>query len=591
MTKIRILPEVLSNRIAAGEVVERPASVAKELVENALDAGSSKVIIEIDRGGRSLIRVSDDGNGMGHDDALLCLERYGTSKLSDDSDLFQIKTLGFRGEALPSIASVSRFNLVTREKDSSSGTEIDVEGGKIKRVSEIGAPVGTMVSVKQLFYNTPARRKFLKTINTEMSHIADTISRIALSWPGVQFRLLHNGKIIKNWSATADPAERAGDVLGSDLGPSLHQMACSSEAVSITGWVASPRITRSTARGIYVFVNGRYVHDRMIQHALFEGYRGRLMKGQYPVAVVFVSVPFDRVDVNVHPTKHEVRFLEQAAVHRFLIDLVSKTLNLTDRTPWAPTASVTGPERPRVSEPVTRFQPETEPIPLGKDMAPVPDGAPVDVERTPATSQQDNLWEKRFFADLHIIGQLRNTYILGEAKDGLILIDQHAAHERVLLEQLQDRASEAAGSRQALLLPETIEVGYREANALNTLLPELQGLGLDIQPFGGNTFVIKAVPVFLTGREVKPLVIEILEEAVSIGTESSSGLEKALDRCLTLIACHGAIRANQALNDRQMKNLLDQLDNCRNPSQCPHGRPTWIHWSAQSLEKSFRRIV
>lgn len=600
MTKIKILPEILSNRIAAGEVVERPASVVKELVENALDAGSSKVIVEIDQGGRSLIRVSDNGNGMGHDDALLSLERYGTSKLYGDAELFQIKTLGFRGEALPSIASVSRFTLVTREKNSPSGTEIDVQGGRIRHVSEIGAPSGTMVSVKQLFYNTPARRKFLKTINTEMSHIADTVSRIALSWPKVRFRLLHNGKIIKNWSAVSDPAERVGDVLGNDLSAALHRMVFSSEAVSITGWIASPRITRSTGRGIYVFVNGRYVHDRMIQHALFEGYRGRLMKGGYPVAVVFVTVPFDRVDVNVHPTKHEVRFLEHEPVHRALINLVSETLHQTDRIASAPASPMTGSEKVGISEPVTPFRPEDDRISFRKEPKEKSGEKPIEGERIPTTLEldglsttleQEGLWEKGLFADLHIIGQLQHTYILCEANEGLVLIDQHAAHERVLLEQLQDRASKTLGSSQALLLPETMEVGYREADVLNTLIPELHRFGLNIEPFGGNTFVAKAVPAFLVDREVKPLVLEIVEEAVAVGTGSPSGLEKALDRCLNLIACHGAIRAHQALNDRQMADLLAQLDKCRNPSQCPHGRPTWIRWSTQFLEKSFRRIV
>jgi DNA mismatch repair protein MutL len=289
--------------------------VVKELVENALDAGSTRVVVEVEKGGRSLIRVSDNGAGMGHDDALLSLERYATSKIFKDQDLFSINTLGFRGEALPSIAAVSRFNLTTRAESAASGTEIVVEGGQIKNVSEIGAPVGTMITVRQLFFNTPARRKFLKTIGTEMGHIADMVARIALGNPAVQFRLTHNDKNVKNWPAAAEKFDRAVDVLGNDLKNSFHPIEFQNDAVAVSGWISSPRVTRRTSRAIYIYVNGRFVRDRIIQHALFEGYSQRLVKGQFPVAAVFINVPYDAVDVNVHPTKNEVRFARQREVH------------------------------------------------------------------------------------------------------------------------------------------------------------------------------------------------------------------------------------------------------------------------------------
>ena len=277
MSKIKILPEILSNKIAAGEVVERPASVVKELVENALDAGSSRVVVDVEKGGRSLIRVSDNGSGMGHDDALLALERYATSKIYKDRDLFSINTLGFRGEALPSIAAVSRFNLISRAASAVCGTEIQVEGGKIKEVREAGAPQGTMVTVRQLFFNTPARRKFLKTIGTEMGHIADMVARIALGTPAVQLRLTHNEKIVKDWPAASEPFDRVVDVLGKDLKSSLHAIEFSDNGISIGGWIASPRVTRRTSRAIFIFVNGRFVRDWIVQHALFEGYSQRLV--------------------------------------------------------------------------------------------------------------------------------------------------------------------------------------------------------------------------------------------------------------------------------------------------------------------------
>jgi len=315
MSQIKILPEVISNKIAAGEVVERPASVVKELVENALDANSTRIIIEVEQGGRSLIRVADNGTGMSHDDALLALERYATSKIYKDRDLCNIRTLGFRGEALPSIAAVSKFTLVSRDESSAAGTEIRVEGGKIRKVFEVGAPRGTLISVAQLFYNTPARRKFLKTIHTEMGHLADTVSHMALARPDVQFKLLHNAKIANNWTAVSDPIDRIADLLGRDAKAQLHPVGFETDGVMISGWISTPRYTRKTSRGIHVYVNGRYVRDKIIQHALFEGYAQRLVKGQYPVAVLFIKVAFDRVDVNVHPAKSEVRFVEHRKVH------------------------------------------------------------------------------------------------------------------------------------------------------------------------------------------------------------------------------------------------------------------------------------
>ena len=326
MSKIKILPEILSNKIAAGEVVERPASVVKELVENSLDAGSTRIRIEIEKGGRALIRVSDNGFGMSHDDALLALERYATSKIYKDQDLFSIRTLGFRGEALPSIASVSRFVLTTRESASDGGTEIKVEGGKIKAVSEIGAPAGTMVSVKQLFYNTPARRKFLKSIGTEMSHIADIVSSTAMGRPDIQFKLIHNAKTIKNWSPTTSPFDRVIDVVGKDLETALHPIEFVSNGISISGWISSPQITRKTSRGMFVYVNDRFVRDRIVQHALFQGYSQRLVKGQFPIAIIFIRVPFDQVDINVHPTKNEVRFGQQQQIHDAVKEAVAQTL-------------------------------------------------------------------------------------------------------------------------------------------------------------------------------------------------------------------------------------------------------------------------
>ncbi len=614
MSQIKILPEILSNKIAAGEVVERPASVVKELVENALDAGSTRVVVEVEKGGRSLIRVSDNGAGMGHDDALLSLERYATSKIFKDQDLFSINTLGFRGEALPSIAAVSRFNLTTRAASADSGTEIVVEGGKIKDVSEVGAPVGTMITVRQLFFNTPARRKFLKTMGTEMGHIADMVARIALGNPAVQLRLTHNDKIVKNWSAAAEKFDRAVDVLGNDLKTSLHAIDFQNEGTIISGWISSPRASRRTSRGIYIYVNGRFVRDRIIQHALFEGYSQRLVKGQFPVAAVFINVPYDAVDVNVHPTKNEVRFARQRDVHEAVRRAVAQTLYEVDRPGWGNARSSGHEEfrqQGRVSETIppsfSNLKSEI-PNPQSKDPQPATRTSypatgspsfsnpkseisnPQSKDSYPATrNSQTAIWQKKRFGDMRIIGQLHNTYIVCESEEGLILIDQHAAHERILFEMFSARSADRRQAVQRLLMPETIELGFREAGVLAKILPDLKELGLEIEPFGGNTFVVKAVPVLLAEREVKPLIIEIVEKIVEVG--SAPGLAEVLDKCRMIMACHGAIRANQALSETQIKGLLSQLDGCRNPSHCPHGRPTWIHWEIRSLEKSFKRIV
>ncbi len=567
MSRIKILPEILSNKIAAGEVVERPCSVVKELVENSLDAGGTRVIIEIENGGLSLMRVSDNGIGMNHDDALLSLERYATSKIYKDRDLFSINTLGFRGEALPSIASVSRFSLITRDKISEVGTEIFVEGGTIKKVAEIGAPRGTMMSARHLFFNTPARRKFLRTVKTEMGHIIETVANIALGWPDVQFKLYHNGKTVKNWSASPDPFNRVLDVIGNDMRNDLLRIKFEDEFVSGKGWISSRRVSRKTSRGIYIYINGRFVRDRGIQLSLFEGYAGRLIKGQFPVAVLFIKVPYDQVDVNVHPTKHEVRLAHQKNVNKTLIEAVSETLHIADRPKWS-AENFSRQEPFFVSESIPQYS---------KSIKDIPDFPAV----------QTTLWKKKRFSDLRVVGQFHDTYILCESDEDLVLIDQHAAHERVLFEHLKKLSMNSKIEVQKLLMPETIDIGHREAHMLEKLIPDLKKLGLEIEPFGGTTFVVKSVPALLAHREIKPIILEIAEKMLESGL--SRGLEKTIDQCLMLIACHGAIRANQRLLDKQITALLAQLDECENPSHCPHGRPTWISWTLEFFEKSFKR--
>ncbi|MGD9150628.1 MAG: DNA mismatch repair endonuclease MutL [Desulfobacterales bacterium] len=611
MPKIKILPETLSNKIAAGEVVERPASVVKELLENALDAGSTRIMIEVEKGGRALIQVSDNGIGMSADDALVAIERHATSKISSIDDLFAIQTLGFRGEALPSIASVSRFALVTRDRSADVGTQIVVEGGKVVSVSEVGAPPGTLVSVKQLFFNTPARQKFLKTVATEMSHIADTISRIALGHPQVQFRLVHNHKVVKSWPPASRHVDRIVEVLGKDVRADLHAIQSKRNGLAVSGWIGSPAVTRRTSRGLYVFVNDRFVRDRTIQHGIFAGFAQRLLKGQFPVAVIFIRIPFDQVDVNVHPTKNEVRFVNPQRVHEAVKGAIAQTLYETERINWRPPQE---PDKsPQVLERLKPFTPANKDQlsawqdqisqletsfsePSASSQQPV---ASSQKHQQPATSSQTHpqpeariqepLFDNKGFSALRVVGQVHGTYIVCESDAGLVLIDHHAAHERIVFEQLQRRAGDQPAAAQKLVVPETLELNFREADILAQMIPDLKTLGLEIEPFGKNSFVIKAVPGLLAGHDLKPLIVEIVEKAAETGF--SPGLQETLDQCRRVMACHGSLRARQALNPEQIRQLLAQLDACEHPSHCPHGRPTWIRWDLAFLQKSFKRVV
>ncbi len=599
MTKIRILPEILSNKIAAGEVVERPASVVKELVENAVDAKSTRIGVDIESGGRSLIRVSDNGHGMSHDDALLALERYATSKILSDNDLYAIRTLGFRGEALPSIAAVSRLVLVTRATGDLSGTEITVEGGRMTNVKDIGAPAGTMITVRKLFYNIPARRKFLKTVATEMGHIAEFLSCMALARPDIQFKLVHNQKTVYHWPAVDDPADRVMAVLGNDLRSLLHPIAFHDDDIRIAGWTSDPAETRSTSQKIHIFVNGRYIKDRGIQYALFEGYQGRIMKGRFPVSVVFVNLPPDQVDVNAHPAKNEVRFTEPRRLHGAVRNAVIAVWKKQRPTAWGrPTAQAA---HVRESTSTVFGQPKPKPslldgeLPLARARLSITDGGNVsspsehiDIPEEPFASDEIPSFPQFRFADLAVIGQFHNTYILCESRDALVVIDQHAVHERIVFERLKHRhPADNRPAMEQLVIPETIELGFREAALLQQALPSLELLGLDIDHFGGNTFAVKAVPALLADLPVRPLITGISERLAAFG--DASGPAKAMEECLILMACHSAIRARQRLSEREIRELLVQLDACENPFHCPHGRPTFARWPVGTIEKTFKR--
>jgi DNA mismatch repair protein MutL len=461
---------------------------------------------------------------------------------------------------------------------SEAGIRIRVSGGKVREVAEVGAPKGTVISVARLFFNTPARRKYLKTEQTEMGHISDTVTRMALALPGIHFKFLHNGRVLGNWSPTQDPFHRVIDVMGGDLENRMYEVGYEGGNVRVHGFVVSPDIVRTTSRGLYLYVNGRFVRDKLLNHAVMEAYTGYLMKGKFPVVVLFVSMRHDEVDVNVHPTKSSVRFGAPRQVHDAVARAVSESLRKHDRPTWGESPTVQPTRQPmlyRLSSPRGAVSEPRSEVGFRTD------------SRAPEPMPQ--LWPEKAFSSLRVIGQLHNTYIVCESEDGLVLIDQHAAHERVVFESLKAAYKRSAITTQGLLVPETLELSHREASILEALLENLRDMGIEIESFGGKTYLIKSVPALLAGRPVKPLVMEIVEKVADIGLSSDMG--GAVDECLAIMACHGAIRANQRLGEAQIKALLEQMDGVEQASRCPHGRPTFIQQSLHQVEKDFKRIV
>lgn len=632
---IRILPEILSNQIAAGEVVQRPASVVKELVENSMDAGADRITVEIEKGGRVLIRISDNGTGMARDQAMLAVERYATSKIFAKEDLFSIATFGFRGEALPSIASVSKFSLVSRPHDRDTGTRIDIDGGKLRKVSDAGAPPGTMVEVRQLFFNTPARRKFLKAETTETGHISDAMAGLAMGNPDIGFRLFFNKKLVRNFPPGQNLIQRARMVLGKDAADHLYPLSAGAEKIKISGACANPSVTRSTPNRIYLFVNHRLVHDRGLVAALFRGYRGRIMKGRYPMGVVCVDLSYDEVDVNVHPTKREIKFLYPQPVYQLLGQAVQEALAnaQTDalaysRSRIAPVMPAGRPAAPRTG-PATEKRDDTASSRGGYEIPDAPAGPPLSVSEAAWPAREPhrdpipasdalkndivpkNKGGEPFPPDEtlpdpgigpsrtgpaasarqpgRIVGQVMGTYIVVEQDAHLVLVDQHAAHERIVYESLKKRHNTIGIQRQDLMVPEILDLTGKEADVLASVLEEMAALGVTIEPFGGTSFVIKSVPVLVGDRSVKQMILEMIEQ---LSRDNRTGArDDWLDDCLVTMACHRAIRAKKSMTRQEMEQLMTDLWACENPMHCPHGRPIVISFDARHLEKLFKRLV
>ena len=680
MNRIHLLSEQVANQIAAGEVVERPASVVKELVENALDAGAGKISVEIQAGGRGLVRVTDDGLGMSRDDALLSLERHATSKIQKAEDLAAVATMGFRGEALPSIASVSKFVLTTREREANSpeGTQIIIAGGKILEVKAAGSATGTSVEVRQLFFNLPARRKFLRTEETEAAHIQHYLTLASLAFPEVAFTFVKDGRnvwqlpAVKSGAATSSRIEalreRRRALLGDEkwlpvnfsvalaedgsqsppgetdifenalpAGESPATISPQPSTLRVWGLIGAPGVSRATRESQFVFVNRRPVENRGVNFALLEGYHTALMKGRYPVCCLFIEVDPAEVDVNIHPAKREVKFHREFEVRKFVAQAVKEALLAfhseppktfpTTKTPGAPgelklAPEVSAPVLPNFPEKLKRL-PVVEPqkssalqTPLKMGFAPSPQVTTEPKTTEPKTTEPKTTEPKSPSSILHLpsspepipqpairhpqsptpllnvplrlVGVIGKLYVILESDRGLVLLDQHAAHERILFEQMLNRLEQNEfAPTQKLLLPETIELSPRDANFLRDQLAALTRLGVGLSEFGERTFLLDALPPFVKAGDARKFVLDLVDELKAAGREVN--LARLGEHTVAKTVCRHAVKANDFLAGPELENLVEDLRHCTMPYTCPHGRPTLIEMNYRELEKKFGR--
>jgi DNA mismatch repair protein MutL len=658
MGRIHVLSEHVANKIAAGEVVERPASVLKELLENSLDAGASRIRVQVEGGGRKLIQVTDDGCGMMRDDALLAFERHATSKIKDAEDLLNINTLGFRGEALPSIGSVARVLLETRAADEASGTLLDIAGGKILRLEEAGLPPGTSIAVRDLFFNTPARKKFLKAESTELGHIASLVTHYALAHPEKHFELHSATNAMLIAAPVESHADRIYQIFGRETldqlvpvtaGMKLERVGIPEPPpwrrdenyeppvpgdIRVHGFVSKPELQKLNRNSIYIFVNNRLIRDRLVQHALLEAYRNILPPTVFPVVLLFIELPNAEVDANVHPSKTEVRFRQQSLVHDFVRDSVRAALlklrpvpQFTREINAQPHASPgLSPGAAALQQAVsadqqsaaenggmTGFSLQPPPLPQMTDRLQFA-GEAISVDANAARSgfgsiaaptfsnyngkhdtcgnqlSEDALAVEEDFAlaSLRPLGQVRESFILAVNADGLWIIDQHVAHERVLFEKILRERSEAVIEGQRLLMPLIVELTPGQQAVFTEISEELKRNGFEVELFGTRTVAVKTSPAGVQSAEVEAMLIELLEQFQQ--EEQLLNLEKIRTRIAASIACHAAIKINMPLDQQKMEWLLRELSKTECPMTCPHGRPVVLRYSVKDIQKAFKRI-
>jgi DNA mismatch repair protein MutL len=664
MGRIHILADQVANQIAAGEVVDRPASVVKELLENSLDAGATRIVISVEGGGRKLIRIADDGCGMVRDDALLAFERHATSKLRSSDDLLSIATLGFRGEALPSIASIARVELVTRAAEESSGTRMEIAGGKLLLCEDAGAPAGTTLTVRDLFFNTPARRKFLKSENTELAHVTALVTHYALAHPDKHFELHSATHALLVAPPVREAAERIFQIFGQDTLDQLLPLTAEIELeraglpepppwkrpadyqapqpgwLRVTGFTSKPELEKLNRNSIYCFVNRRLVRDRLLMHAVSEAYRNILAPTSFPVVLLFIDMPPEEVDVNVHPAKTEVRFRQASWLHDFVRDTIRHKLTLgrpaagflhaLSAHPSA-TAALVANASPQAGSQGTPTSdgwlaanwpsdeeqagfmltpPSVVSAPGVLPFAPV-ESAPgaemakdglVNGNHRPSpgcvSAAEARLEEEENaagaspslhgLASLRPLGQLRESFILAVNEEGLWIIDQHVAHERVLFERVLRQRRVAQVERQRLLMPMLIDLLPAQMVTFAGIAQELEANGFEVEPFGPRTIAIKAAPAGLEGSELERMLVEVLEQAGS--PEQAENLEAARTRIAASIACHAAIKVNTPLDPARMEWLLGELAKTEHPTSCPHGRPIVLRYAWKEIQRAFHRI-
>ncbi len=623
--RVAVLPPELANQIAAGEVVERPSSVVKELVENSLDAGARKVLVTIENGGRDLVRVEDDGCGMLREDALRALERHATSKIQTVDDLFTIGTLGFRGEAVPSIASVSWMEIKTKPRGELEGTRIVVEGGLTKEIEATGIPAGTSITVKRLFFNTPARLKFLKTTATETRHITEALVRLGLSRPDVRLLLRKDGKVRLDLAPVDDLKDRILEILGRDVYddlyatyeyPAVHGITC-------RGYFSKPGHNQRSATNVYTFVNGRYVVDRTIRAAIKGAYGTMLEKNRHPSVVLFIDVPFDLIDINVHPSKTEVRFHDTNSLYRAVYHAIADQLA---EAPWLEQGGArkyalgrrapANPDVERIAPETTSFEPlnarfdrfsqmdrgrqrhHPSPSTLGWIDASDPQqpfaapgagplGLPPRVPMAEISDEPPDGSAAHYFSNLRFIGQYRRMYLLCEDRGGLVIIDQHAAHERIRFEQLKAVFESDHKETQPMLFPQRIELDVMRADTLSDHLDFFERAGFEIEPFGGTTFALKAVPAVLQSAKAEALIRDAIDDYADLGR--STRVEEAMESILSRMACHSSVRGPTDLTREECEALLVQMDEIDFKANCPHGRPVYYRIPLEELEMSFDR--
>ena len=588
MPNINILTEATANRIAAGEVIERPSSVVKELVENSIDAGARKITVELQAGGKRFLRITDDGCGMSYEDALLCLERHATSKISSASDLDTITTLGFRGEAIPSIAAVSKIEIVTRTSDSISGTRVLVEGGVIRNVNDQGAPSGTRITVRQLFFNTPARLKFMKSTATELGHSTGMLQRQALAHPHINFRLTSGAREMLNLPPASSIADRLELVWGGGFANQLRYGSYESKRLKVSGYFGSPALTRSNRNQQFFFLNRRPITNRLLGKALADVYRGAIMSDRFPVAFIFVEIDPRFVDVNIHPTKREVRFADPNEV----LDGLREAFRAALGSPKPQPAQATAGGHPGVAAPVpSKEKPLFASLRVDEnDLASVLPRLESEEQTRPTAALPMARPTADFSAvspDMRFIKQVFRSYLLCVESDNLLIIDQHALHERMLYDELVSRSSRPDATTQQMLIPTTIELPPDRAEVLSAHLELFSRIGIEIQPFGPRTFAVTALAQIHSDKRVVESVQEGVDE-LYMGLKMKAPRE-ILHRLMTISACRNSIKAGDALSDAEAEMLLEGLKNLSQPPTCLHGRPLVLRLNEAQIARAFGR--